>query len=141
MDDVIRVGFVSSVNVAAGTVQVTYQDRERMVTGDMPILAFGGEYDLPEVNDMVIVAHLSNDLSSGVVLGRFWNAKSYPECPEWYKRITADIIIKKVGEILEIKAPEIKLTGAGSSITLSGIMEKLFNLENRVSSLESGGGE
>lgn len=139
MEDVTRVGFVSSVNAAAGTVQVTYQDRERMVTGDMPVLTFGGEYDLPEVNDMVIVAHLSNDLSSGVVLGRFWNAERHPERSEWYKRIAADIILKKAGNILEIQAPEVRLTGAGGGITLSEIIEKLQNLEERVSSLESEG--
>lgn len=69
MEDVIRVGFVSSINPNAGTVQVTYQDRDRMVTGDMPVLEFGGEYALPAVNDMVIVTHLSNDPASGVVLG------------------------------------------------------------------------
>ena len=68
MEDVIRIGFVSSRNPDAGTLQVTYQDRDRMVTGDLPVLAFGGEYTLPQVNDMVLVAHLSNDLSSGVVL-------------------------------------------------------------------------
>ncbi len=129
MEDLIRIGFVSSVNKTEGTVQVTYQDRDRMVTSDLPVLAFGGEYALPEVNDMVLVAHLSNDLSSGVVLGKFWSKADLPEKTDWYKRIGENMLLAKVQDTLEIHAPEIKIVCAGRSLTFSELMEKLENME------------
>lgn len=140
MEDVIRIGFVSSRNPATGTIQVTYQDRDRMVTDDLPVLAFGGEYTLPQVNDMVLVAHLSNDLSSGVVLGKFWNDTELPEGMEWYKRIAEDLSFHKKGSILEIRVPDLKITGAGGELSFSGLLEKLGNLEERLEQLERSDG-
>ncbi len=132
MEDVIRIGFVSSINPGAGTVQITYQDRDRMVTGDMPVLAFGGEYDIPEVNDMVLVAHLSNDLASGIVIGRFWNDSMLPKEQDWYKRIGPDILLKKEGEILEIRAPErrMKIGALGNQVVFCVSDQKVLTFRN-----------
>ena len=44
MDDIIRIGFISSINAEDGSAKITYQDRDKMVTEDFPFLAFGGEY-------------------------------------------------------------------------------------------------
>ena len=141
MEDVIRIGFVSSRNPDAGTLQVTYQDRDRMVTGDLPVLAFGGEYTLPQVNDMVLVAHLSNDLSSGVVLGKFWNDTELPEGTECYKRIAEDLSFHKEGSILEIRVPDLKITGSGGVLLFSELLSKLNDLERRLQHLERSDGE
>ena len=42
MDDIIRIGFISSINAEDGSAKITYQDRDKMVTEDFPFLAFGG---------------------------------------------------------------------------------------------------
>ena len=124
MDDVIRVGFVSSRLPEKGMVQVTYPDRDRMVTDYFPVLSFGNEYHIPEVNEQVLVLHLSNDVSSGVVVGAMWN--------DWYKKI-GNAVIRKCGEVIEIVSPEIILSCSSGSMTVS----ELINLKKRVDVLEA----
>ena len=70
MEDIVRVGMVSSVE--NGMVRVYYPDREE-TTASLHLFAGNGEYSLPQVNDQVIVLHLSNDTSTAVVLGSFWS--------------------------------------------------------------------
>ena len=77
-DDTVRVGLVSSVNQDTGMVRVTYPDRDREVTPELPFFKMGNEYQMPEVNDMVLVLHLSNDSSMGIVMGGFWNDEELP---------------------------------------------------------------
>jgi phage baseplate assembly protein gpV len=72
----IRIGRVSSVNYAAGTVRVTYSDQDATVTKELPMLS--DQYLMPAIGDMVAVAHISNGSEGGVVLGRFFNAGNKP---------------------------------------------------------------
>lgn len=130
----IRVGFVSSVSPQAGTVQVTYPDRDRMVTGDFPVLIFGGEYSLPEVNDLVLVLHLSNDVSSGVVLGKFWNDQDIPDQTEWYKKLSDSAQFRKEKDKLYLISPEIIFSGNAGEISLKELVE----LKRKVEDLEAG---
>ena len=134
MEDMIRTGFVSSVDTAAGTVQVTYADRDQMVTGHFPVLCFGGEYHLPEINDPVLAVHLSTDLSSGFVLGTYWNQENRPRQQEWYKQAGA-AAFKLAGEALYIEAPEIYFISGSGSISAS----ELIALKDRVERLERNG--
>ena len=87
---------------------------------------------------MVLVAHLSNDLSSGVVLGKFWNDT---ELPEGYKRIAEDLSFHKEGSILEIRVPDLKITGSGGVLLFSELLSKLNDLERRLQHLERSDGE
>ena len=73
-----RIGRVSKVNYEAGTVRVTYPDRDGMVTDDLPVASLSGEYRMPAVGDEVFVAHLSNNQNYGVVIGRFWDKNNVP---------------------------------------------------------------
>ena len=132
MDDVIRIGFVSSRSPETGMVQVTYPDRDRMVTDDLPVLCIGGEYVVPQVNDAVLVTHLSNDLSSGVVIGTYWNQEDVPESGmDWYKKI-GNMSFRLSGNNLEISAPSIILKDGARSIAIS----ELLDLKRRVEELE-----
>lgn len=133
MEDIIRIGFISSVNMEDGSAKITYQDRDKMVTEDFPFLAFGGEYSIPEVNDMVLVVHLSNDISSGVIMGKYWNDKNMPEAREWYKRISEKMVMKKQENTLVIEAPEILFSGTAGRITLS----QIIGMEQRIRRLEA----
>lgn len=75
----VRIGFVSSVDYAAGTVEVTYPDMDGSVTGSLPLLsAFADEYFMPEPGDQVLVNHLSNGAEFGVVVGRTWDKDHKP---------------------------------------------------------------
>lgn len=76
MTKTIRVGKVSSVDYSAGTVRVVYNDRDGSVTKPLPMLSFA--YCMPQVNDQVLVAHLSNGTAEGVVIGKYWTDKNAP---------------------------------------------------------------
>lgn len=74
----IRVGRVSSINYEAGMARVTYRDKDDTVTCEFPILTNNDEYRMPQVGQDVVVAHLSNGSSRGVIIGTLWNQKYVP---------------------------------------------------------------
>lgn len=69
----IKIGFVSSAGTAG--VAVNYPD-ENKTTDELPVLSFGGLRQSFQKGDAVIVAHLTNDNSSGVVLGGYYSEDS-----------------------------------------------------------------
>lgn len=78
MSGVIRKGKVSSVNYDTGMMRITYKDRDEAVTAEMPMLNNNKEYSMPAIGEDVLVAHLSNGSSRGVVLGPIWNKENTP---------------------------------------------------------------
>ena len=78
MSGVIRKGKVSSVNYDTGMMRITYKDRDEAVTAEMPMLNNNKEYSMPAIGEDVLVAHLSNGSSRGVVLGPIWNKENMP---------------------------------------------------------------
>lgn len=74
--ETVRFGKISSVNYEAGTVRVVYHEKDDCVTSEIPLLSF--EYMMPEVDDAVLVLHLSNGAEAGVVLGRPWSDENKP---------------------------------------------------------------
>lgn len=58
MENNIRLGKISAVDYAAGTVRVVYHEKDDAVTAPIPLIS--SEYFMPEVDDMVMVLHLSN---------------------------------------------------------------------------------
>lgn len=67
----IRIGFVSSVGVTG--VAVNYPDLGK-TTDELPVLSFGGMKQSFKKGDAVVVAHLSSDHSSGIILGTYYAA-------------------------------------------------------------------
>lgn len=136
--ETIRFGKISSVNYEAGTVRVVYHEKDDCVTSEIPLLSF--EYMMPEVDDAVLVLHLSNGAEVGVVLGRPWSDENKP--PEgsqglWrkdldreagkgmlrYKDGTLTIKMNKV--VLEAKELTVK---AETTITENTTMKKGANV-------------
>jgi len=78
-DSEIRIGKVSAVDYEAGMLRTTYRDKDGSVTMEFPVANFNDEYRMPKVGESVIVAHLSNGSSRGVVLGTVWNQKNLPK--------------------------------------------------------------
>lgn len=75
----IRIGRISSVDHEAGMAKVTYKDKDGSVTMSIPMLNFNDEYRMPEPDQDVLVAHLSNGSSRAVILGTVWNKKNTPK--------------------------------------------------------------
>lgn len=73
---VLRIGKVSSVNYQNGTARITYEDRDSATTIELPVLAW--EYWMPEVEDRVLVGHLSNSSTAAVILGPLWHEDHRP---------------------------------------------------------------
>lgn len=71
-----RIGKVTSIDYKKGMARVTYADKDKNVTQELPFLA--GEYNIPEINQQVIVLHLSNGNEMGVILGTLWSNKTKP---------------------------------------------------------------
>lgn len=82
----IRVGTVSSVNVAAGTVRVAFAAQDDMVTYELPVITRGSknnkDYWLPDVDEQVLCLFLPNTSGRGVcdgfVLGTFYSSVDAP---------------------------------------------------------------
>lgn len=82
----IRVGTVSSVNAAAGTVRVAFAAQDDMVTYELPVITRGSknnkDYWLPDVDEQVLCLFLPNISGRGVcdgfVLGTFYSSVDAP---------------------------------------------------------------
>lgn len=82
----IRVGTVSSVNAAAGTIRVAFAAQDDMVTYELPVITRGSknnkDYWLPDVDEQVLCLFLPNTSGRGVcdgfVLGTFYSSVDAP---------------------------------------------------------------
>lgn len=82
----IRVGTVSSVNPAAGTVRVAFAAQDDMVTYELPVITRGSknnkDYWLPDVDEHVLCLFLPNVSGRGVcdgfVIGTFYSSVDAP---------------------------------------------------------------
>ena len=77
MSSEVRFGNVSSIDYEAGKCEVTYPDRDDTVTEMVPFLS-NGEYQTPEVDDLVLVLHPGESPEDAVVVGTVWNEKNKP---------------------------------------------------------------
>lgn len=132
----IRIGKVSSVNYAAGTVRIVYKDKSDKGTAELPVFCGMGEYQMPKVDDQVLVLHLSNDSSIGIVMGRFWTGKIPPVIhgPGAYQKNLSDdgtaFIQHLANGILTIRSGEVALQGNAGIITLSELIEMKHKLDS-----------
>ena len=131
MKDVIRIGKVSSVNASAGTVRVTYPDRDDSVTAELPVFSFTDEYKMPSVGSQVLVVHLSNGTSAGICLGHYWNGSNQPPVSEGFRKelgeAYGDAYLEYADGKLTIHAPKIVLEGdvkTTADIDVSGVSAK-----------------
>jgi Phage P2 baseplate assembly protein gpV len=73
LNNLIRIGKVSSIHYDAGTVAVCFEDKDSIVTDDLPMLSF--EYYMPDVGDPVLCLFLGNGLTKGFCLGKYFYDK------------------------------------------------------------------
>ena len=127
MNDVIRIGKVSSVDYEKGMISVYYEDRTAMVTSIMPVLS-NGRYKMPKIGESILVAHLSNGTNAAVVLGTVFNDANVPKSSGqnvYYEELSENTMISSDGTDITLKA-------AAGSINVS----TLLNLIKRVEALE-----
>lgn len=74
----VRIGKVSKINYEKGMIRVTYPDLDDSVTAEFPVFSFTDEYKMPKIGQEVLVLHLSNGQSAGILMGKYWNKKNIP---------------------------------------------------------------
>lgn len=77
-DMLIRIGKVSTVDYENGMVSVTYSTMDNDTTVKFSVFSMADECKMPAVGEDILVLHLPTGQSSGVVLGKMWNAKNKP---------------------------------------------------------------
>jgi len=91
----IRIGTVSSINSADGTVRVTFPDRDDAVSAELPVLRIGGFYALPNIGDPAVCL-FPDDGPEGYFLGSFF-ASSVPVVAAGESVVVGDLTVK--GEV------------------------------------------
>ena len=126
----VRVGRVSSVNHSAGMVNVTYPDLDDSTTDDFPVFSMGDEYKMPGIGQEVLVLHLSNGQSAGIVMGRYWNENNAPPA-------SGDgVFHKELGEVfgeayIHYENGSITFHDQHGESTLGSILKRLRDLDGK----------
>ena len=129
MNDVIRIGKVSSVDYEKGMISVYYEDRTAMVTSIMPVLS-NGRYKMPKVGESILVAHLSNGTNAAVVLGTIFNDVNVPKSSGqnvYYEELSDNTMISSDGTDITLKA----VVGSINVSTLINLVKRVEALERR----------
>lgn len=77
----IRIGKISKIDLTNGMAAVVYEDKEDATTGMLPIMKplSTGAFVPPSIGDFVVVGHLNNGTTRGVILGTYYNGENKPE--------------------------------------------------------------
>lgn len=94
--DFIRIGRISAIDYKRGMARIVYHDRDTAVTEYFHTLTLNKEYHMPKIGDMVLILHLTNGASTGIILGKYWGPANLP--PEYGKEIYRKDFAREDGE-------------------------------------------
>lgn len=124
MEDIVRIGKISTINYAAGTASVVYTDRNNEASPSFPF--FSMAYEMPKVDDTVVVIMLPNSTTKGFILGVPFSGKKIPaESGQgiFYKEFQdgTSILYNPKTKNMEISTGKITLKSvAAESLTVKG---------------------
>lgn len=82
LDNLVKVGVVSSTNDDAGTARVTFEDQDDVVSYDLPVMVRQSlknkDYGMPDVGEQVICVFMPTGVEAGYVLGSFYSRDVTP---------------------------------------------------------------
>lgn len=91
IDDLIRIGTVSSINPKNASARVLLEDRDNLVTGELKILfkrTLGTQdYSMIKVGEQVTCLFLPNGLEEGFIIGSYYTDKIIPPDNDEKKRL------------------------------------------------------
>lgn len=93
--NIVRFGVVSSINEKNGTVRVLFEDKDNMISDELPLLSF--EYNMPSIKDQVLCIFLPNGLQQGFCLGSFYSEINLPLVEDkniYYKKFDDSVSIQ-----------------------------------------------
>lgn len=113
--NIFRIGVCSTSDPATGTITAVFEDREDMVSGDLPVLTRGGGWarsnDMPEPGQEVACLFLANGISDGICLGVIDDEEDPPGTPDqrgvwfedgsyvYYDRTAQKLVVKAAGGV------------------------------------------
>jgi len=112
--NIFRIGVCSTVDPEIGTVTVVFEDRDDMVSADLPMLTRGGwarSNDLPEPGQEVACLFYANGVSDGICLGVIDDEEDPPGNPDqrgvwfedgsyvYYDRTAQKLMVKAAGGV------------------------------------------
>lgn len=152
LQNIIRVGIVSSHNPENATVKVIFPDKDNTVSYDLSVLMAQTEknkdYFIPDIGEQVLCLFLPNGIEEGFVIGSIYSNKNKPPVTDankrhikfedgtWveYDRGNSTLTVSAVGDIKIISATNINIEGNVSvdgNITATGtIIDTLGNSNN-----------
>lgn len=124
MFDIVRIGKIHRIDYKNGTASVIYNDRNNQPSPQFPF--FSATYEMPAIDDMVVVILLPNSSSKGFILGTPWHARKKPSLSGaglFVKTFSDGAYIKydsKTGK-MEVSAKNIILKSVSAeSVTVKG---------------------
>jgi phage baseplate assembly protein V len=91
MNELIRVGRISSIAPDKCAARVTFADKAEVVSFDLPILVRGSletkDYWMPVVKEQVVCLFLPNGNANGFILGSFYSSQAPPVTDEKKRHI------------------------------------------------------
>ena len=133
---IVRIGKVTNIYPAKGKVKVLYEDRKQ-ASAEIPMLTFNEEYKMPSVGDRVLTLHMENGGSKGFCLGTYWNANKLPTEANYKKDLGGGAYIERNDSEVVLYAPTLILSSGAGTINLDTLIEKVQELEQKVSDLEN----
>lgn len=92
LGEIFRTGIISTINEAAATARVTFDDRDNVVSYDLPVLVKNThknkDYWMPEVGEPVLCLFLPGGIEQGFILGSYYTQKTKPDVTTASKRRT-----------------------------------------------------
>ncbi|OUN27799.1 hypothetical protein [Blautia sp. An81] len=131
----IRMGKVSSIDYENGMISVTYPDLDNSTTDNFPVFSLTDEYKMPGIGQEVLILHMSNGQSAGIVLGRYWNKGNRP--PISGENVFRKELGKTIGEAyIQYADGSITLHDPTGASTLGNILSRLSALEREDESIK-----
>ena len=126
MGDMIRVGRISSIEYRAGTASVVYTDRNNEVSPHFPFFSLC--YEMPKIDEMVVVIMLPNSSTKGFIIGVPFSSKKVPSkngSGIFFKEFSdgASILYDPKTKSLSVSADRITVSSmTAQNVTVKGIL-------------------
>lgn len=76
MNDIVRIGKIGKIDYATGMASVIYTDRNNEASPEYPF--FSNVYEMPKIDDTVVVLMLPNSSTKGFILGVPFSGSKIP---------------------------------------------------------------
>ncbi|WP_425057612.1 hypothetical protein SCACP_21290 [Sporomusa carbonis] len=110
LKNIVRVGKVSSVDSATASVRVAFEDRQGMVSYDLPVIvpwSMKNKFHyLPDVGEQVLCLFLPNGNAQGFCLGSFYSDTDMPPAAD-----SGTLTIVTTGAVNIIATNNVNVTG------------------------------